>query len=62
MQTGYGVGGLFKRLASGVLPLLPIIRKTISSTALGVASHKMSGVPLSKALNKHGLEAGKNVV
>ena len=25
MQRGYGVGGLFRRLASGLLPLLPRI-------------------------------------
>ena len=41
MQRGYGVEGLFRRLASGLLPLLPRIGKAISSTVLGVASDKM---------------------
>ena len=62
MQRGYGVGGLFRRLASGVLPLLPRIGKAVASTALGVVSDKMRGVPLSEALQKRGLEAGKKLL
>ena len=56
---GYEVRGLFRRLASGLLPLLPRIRKYVVYTVLGVVSDKMRGVPLSEAL-KSGLEAGKN--
>ena len=52
MQRGYGVGGLFRRLASGLLTLLPRIGKTVMSIALGVANDKMRGVPLSEALKK----------
>ena len=59
MQRGYGVGGLFRRLASGLLPLLPRIGKAVASTALEVVSDKMRGVPLSDALKKRGLVAGK---
>ena len=59
MQRGYGVGGLFRRLASGLLPLLPRIGKAVASTALGVVSDKMRGVTLSEALKKRGLEAGE---
>ena len=59
LQRGYGVGGLFRRLASGLLPLLPRIGKAVASTALGVVSDKMKGVPLTEALKKRGLEAGK---
>ena len=59
IQRGYGVGGLFRRFASGLLPLLPRIGKAVASTALGVVSDKMRGVPLSEALKKRGLEAGK---
>ena len=55
----YGVGGLFRRLACGLLPLLLSIGKTIVSIALGVASDRMRGVSLSDALKKRGLEAGK---
>ena len=62
MQRGYGVGGLFRRLASGLLPLLPRIGKAVVSTALGVVSDKMRGVPLSEALKKRGLEAGKKLL
>ncbi len=58
MQRGYGVGGLFRRLASGLLPLLPAIGKA----ALGVASDKMSGVPLSRALKTRGLQAGREML
>ena len=62
MQRGYGVGGLFRRLASGLLPLLPRIGKAVASTALGVVSDKMRGVTLSEALKKRGLEAGKKLL
>ena len=62
MQRGYGVGGLFRRLASGSLPLLPRIGKAVASTALGAASDKMRGVPLSEALKMRGLEAGKQLL
>ena len=59
MQRGYGVGGLFIRLVRGVLPLLPRQGKDVASNAPGVFSNKMKGVPLSEALKKRGLEAGK---
>ena len=59
MQRGYGVGGQFRRLSSGLLPLLPRIGKAVASTDLEVVSDKMRGVPLSETLKKRGLEAGK---
>ena len=59
MLRGYGVGGLFTRFASGLLPLLTRVGKAVASTALGVVSDKMRGVPLSEELKKRGLEAGK---
>ena len=59
MQRRYGVGG---RLAIGLLPLLPRLGKYVASTALGVVSDKMRGVPLSEALKKRGLEAGKELL
>ena len=59
MQRGYGVGGLFRRLDSGLLPFLPRIENAVASTALGVGSDKMRGVPLSETLKKRGSEAGK---
>ena len=62
MRRGYGVGGLFRRLASGLLPLLPRIGKAVASTALVVVSDKMRGVPLSEALKKRGLEAGQKLL
>ena len=62
MQRGYGVGRLFRRLASGLLPLLPIIGKAVASTALGVVSDKMRGIPLSEASKKRGLEDSKKNV
>lgn len=58
MQRGYGFGGLFRRLANGLIPLLPSIGKA----ALGVASDKMSGIPLSRALKTRSLQAGKDML
>ena len=58
LQRGHGVGGLFRRLASGLLPLLP----TLGKAALGVASDRMSGIPLSRALKTRGLAAGRDVL
>ena len=55
LQPGHGVGGLFRRLASGLLPMLP----TLGKAALGVVSDKMSGIPLSRALKTRGLVAGR---
>ena len=60
IQRGYGVRGLFRRLASGLLPLLHRIGKAVASTALGVVSDKMRGV--SEILKKRGLEAGKKLL
>ena len=62
MQRGYGVGGLFRRLASGLLPLLPRIGKVVASTALGVVSDKMRCVLLSETLKKRGLEASNKLL
>ena len=59
MQREYGVGGLFRRLASGLLQLLPRLGKAVASTTLGEVSDKLRGVPLSEASKKRGLEAGK---
>ena len=59
MQRGYGVGGLYRRIASGLLQLLPIIGKALASTALGVASDNMRGIPLLEALKKRDLATGK---
>ena len=36
--------------------------KSVASTALGVVSDKMRGVPLSEALKKRGLEANKKLL
>lgn len=58
LQRGHGVGGLFRRLASGILPLLP----TLGKAALGVASDKLSGVPMSRALKSRSLEVGKELL
>ena len=45
MQRGYGVGRLFRRLASSLLPLLPRKEKAVAPTALGVAIDNMRGIP-----------------
>ena len=62
MQRGYGIGGLFKALASTLLPLLPKVGKFIAKTALGVAGDKLAGVPLSKSIRKRTAAAGKKFI
>lgn len=62
LQRGYGIGGFFRGLANGVIPLLPKIGKTLAKVAMDVASDKMTGVPLSKAIKKRGLQAGKRLL
>ena len=62
MQRGYGIGGLFRGLASTLLPLLPKVGKFVAKTALGVASDKLAGVPLSKSVKKRATAAGKKLV
>lgn len=62
MQRGYGIGGLFRGLANTLLPLLPKVGKFVAKTALGVASDKLAGVPLSKSIKKRTTAAGKKLV
>ena len=62
MQRGYGIGGLFRGLASTLIPLLPKVGKFVAKTALGVASDKLAGVPLSKSVKKRETTAGKKLV
>ena len=62
MQRGYEDGGLFRRLAGGLLPLLQRKEKAVASTTLGVVRDNLRGVPLSEALKKRGLEAGKKTL
>ena len=62
MQRGYEIGGLFKSLATTLLPLLPKIGKFVAKTALGVATDKLAGIPLSKAIRKRTSAAGKQMV
>ena len=62
MQRGYGIGGLFKGIATTLLPLLPKIGKFVGKTALGVVSDKLSGVPLSKSVKKRSVLAGKKLL
>ena len=62
LQRGYGIGGLFWGLVSGLIPLLPKIGKLVGKTALGVAVDKMSGIPLSKSIKNRGIETGKRLL
>ena len=50
MQRGYGIGGLFRGLATSLLPLLPKVEKFVAKTALGVAADKFTAIPTSKSL------------
>ena len=45
--------------AGRYVPFASVLLKVVASTALGVVSDKMRGVPLSDSLKKRGLEAGK---
>ena len=62
MQRGYGIGGLFRGLATTLLPLLPKVGKFVAKTALGVASDKLAGVPLSKSVKRRSTAAGKKLI
>ena len=62
LQRGYGIGGLFRGLARGLIPLLPKIGKTIAKTALTVASDKLKGVPVSQSIKKRTLETGRDML
>ena len=66
LQRGYGIGGLFRSLASGLIPLLPklgrTLAKTAATTALGVAADKFRGVPLSRSIKTRGLETGRKLL
>ena len=62
MQRGYGIGGLFRGLATTLLPLLPKVGKFVAKTALGVASDKLAGIPLSKSVKKRSTAAGKTLI
>lgn len=66
MQRGYGIGGLFKGLASVLLPLLPKVGKSVGKmamkTAMGVVGDKMAGVPISKSIKQRTSAAGKKMV
>ena len=62
-QRGHGLGGLFRGIASTILPLLPklgkSLLKTAGATALGVVSDKLKGIPLSRSIKQRGLEESK---
>ena len=62
MQRGYGIGGLFRGLATTLPPLLPKVGNFVAKTALGVASDKLAGIPLSKAVKKRSTAAGKKLI
>ena len=62
MQRGYGIGGLFRGLATTLLPLLPKVGKFVAKTALGVASDKLAGIPLSKSVKRRSTAAGKKLI
>ncbi len=62
MQRGHGIGGLFRSLASSLLPLLPKVGKFVAKTALGVASDKLAGIPLSRSVKKRATTAGKKMI
>ena len=62
MQRGYGIGGLFRGLATTFLPLLPKVGNFVAKTVLGVASDKLAGIPLSKAVKKRSTAAGKKMI
>ena len=62
MQRGYGIGRLFRSLATTLLPLLPKVSKFVAKTALCIASDKLAGVPLSKSVKRRSTAAGKKLI
>ena len=62
MQRGYGLGGLFKGLATSLIPLLPKVGKFVAKTAMDVVGDKMAGIPISKSIKKRTTTAGKKML
>ena len=62
MQRGYGIGGIFKGLASFLIPLLPGLGKAVAKTAIRVVNDKMSGVPLSQSIKRRSMATGKSMI
>ena len=62
LQRGYGTGGPFRGLANGILPFLPKISIIVAKTALGVASDKIAGIPLSRSFKQRELATGKRLL
>ncbi len=62
MQRGYGIGGLFRGLATSLLPLLPKVGRFMAKTAVGVAADKLAGIPLSKSIKKRSAAEGKRAI
>jgi hypothetical protein len=58
-QRGYGVGGLFRGLMSGLLPLLPKAVNFLGKTAIKVAGDRLKGVPISQSIKARGVNAGR---
>ena len=62
MQRGYGIGGIFKGLASFLIPLLPGLGKAVVKTAIRVVNDKMPGVPLSQSIKRRSMATGKSMI
>ena len=58
-QRGYGVGGLFRGLMSGLLPLLPKAVNFLGKTAIKVAGDRLKGMPISQSIKTRGVNAGR---
>lgn len=58
-QRGYGIGGLFRGLMSGLLPLLPKAAKFLGKTAIKVVGDRIKGVPISESIKTRGINAGR---
>ena len=50
MQRGYRIGGVYRGLATSLLPLLPKVSKFVAKTASGVAADRLAGIPISKSV------------
>ncbi len=62
MQRGYGIGGIFRGLATSLLPLLPKVGKFMAKTAVGVAADRLAGIPVAKSIKKRSAVQGRKLL
>ena len=61
-QRGYGIGGMFRSLITGLMPLIPKLKSIAGRTVAKIAGDHFSGLPIKRSIKKHGLRAGRSLL